>query len=77
MRTAINVDISYEQILSIVKSLPNNEKIELSKELEKEGIMSKLTSLLSAFKTDELSLDTINKETEAVRQEIYDSGKKG
>ena len=76
MRTAIALDITYDQLFSLVKKLPPEQKIKLSKELEMEGIKSKLTSLLISFKTDKLSQDTINKEVEQVRQKIYESRKK-
>jgi len=75
MKAAINIDITYNQVLSLVKRLPQNQKIRLSRELEKEGISSKLGMLLQAFKTDELSLDTIDQEVEQVREKIY-AGKK-
>ena len=65
--------ISYNQILSLVRQLPTRQKIELSRELEKESIASQLSSLLNTFYTEELSLDTINQEVELVRQQIYDS----
>ncbi len=72
MRTALQIDISYDQVLSLVKQLPNKDKIKLTKELEKEGIKSKLTRLLGTFKTKDLSISTINKEVEIVRQNIYE-----
>jgi hypothetical protein len=75
MKTALNIDITYDQVLSIVKSLPVKQKLKLSKELEKEGIKTRLDSLLSAFKTDEVSLEDIDKEAELVRQRIYDRKK--
>ncbi len=75
MKTSLNLDISYDQVLFLVKQLPNKEKLKLSKELEKEGIHSKLTKILSTFKTNQLSLATINKEVEIVRQQIYESQK--
>jgi predicted DNA-binding protein YlxM (UPF0122 family) len=55
--------------------LPKQQKLRLSKELEKEVVGSKLSRLLTAFKTKELSLDEITKEVEIVRQEIYDKQK--
>ena len=70
MKTSLNLDISYDQVLFLVKQLPNKEKLKLSKELEKEGIHSKLTKILSTFKTNQLSLATINKEVEIVRQQF-------
>lgn len=72
MKTAVKVDISFDQILSLVKQLPNQQKLRLSKELEKEVIDSKLSRLLAKFKTNDLDLKTINREVEKVRQEIYD-----
>lgn len=76
MRTALQIDITFEQILSIVKQLPKQQKIKLTRELEKDVMDSKLSRLLQTFKTDELDLQTIDKEVEAVRQEMYDEQKR-
>jgi len=53
MGTAIQVDLSFNQILDLVKQLPVKEKIKLSKELEKEGIteMERLFAMLDTFIT--------------------------
>jgi len=75
MKTELQVDITFEQVLSLVRQLPRQEKIKLTKELEKEVIESKLSELLQIFKTEDLSLETINEEVEIVRQQIYDSKK--
>jgi SMC interacting uncharacterized protein involved in chromosome segregation len=75
MKTALQVEISYDQILALVRQLPREEKIKLTKELEKEGIESKLSGLLKTFRTKELSLETIINEVEIVRQKIYDRKK--
>ncbi len=75
MRTALQVDLSFDQVLALVKQLPTKEKIKLTKELEKEGIESKLSGLLKTFRTKELNLKTINEEVEIVRQLMYDSKK--
>jgi hypothetical protein len=72
MKAALQTDLTFEQILSIVQQLPQQQKIRLSKELEKELIDSKLSELLSVFKTKGLDLDTLAEEVEQVRQEIYD-----
>ncbi|MFM8305848.1 MAG: type II toxin-antitoxin system VapB15 family antitoxin [Microcystis aeruginosa] len=63
--------LNFDQILDLVKQLPESDKIQLSKELEKETLNHKLTQLLETFKTDELSLETITEEVEKVRAEIY------
>jgi predicted DNA-binding protein YlxM (UPF0122 family) len=72
MKTAIQIDITFEQILSMVKKLPRKQKIKLTKELEKEAIDTKLTRLLKTFEAKDLDLKTITEEVESVRQEIYE-----
>lgn len=71
MKTALQIDLSFDQILSVVKRLPRQQKIKLSKELEKDGIDTKLSKILQGFKTKDLNLTTISQEVENVRQEIY------
>lgn len=76
MKTALNIDITFEQILSMVKQLPKQDKLKLTKELEKEVIDSKLSKLLKAFRTNELDQETIDEEVENVRQERYEKQKR-
>ena len=73
MKTALEVDLTFDQVLALVRQLPRQEKIKLTKELEKEAIETKLQGLLETFRTEDISLDTINEEVEIVRQQIYDS----
>jgi hypothetical protein len=75
MKTALQIDITFDQILSMVKQLPRQQKLKLSKELEREAIDSKLTSLLKTFKSPKLDLKTISDEVEFVRKGIYDKRK--
>jgi hypothetical protein len=75
MKTALQIDITFEQILSMVKQLPRQQKLKLSKELEREAINTKLTSLLRTFKAPKLDLKTISEEVESVRKGIYDKRK--
>jgi hypothetical protein len=76
MKNALQIELTFEQILSIVKQLPKQQKIKLTKELERDVIDTKLSRLLKTFKTDELDLKTITEEVETVRQEIYDRQKR-
>jgi hypothetical protein len=76
MKTALQVDISFNQVLALVRQLPKKDKLKLTKELEKEGISTKLSGLLKTFTTKELSIDTINAEVEIVRQQIYERQKR-
>ena len=75
MKAELQVDISFNQVLALVKQLPLQDKIKLTKELEKEGIETKLEGLLKTFQANELSLETIDEEVESVRKEIYESHK--
>lgn len=75
MKAALEIDLSFDQILSVVKQLPKEEKIRLTKELEKDAIETRLTRLLKTFKTQALDLNVINEEVEQVRQQIYDEQK--
>jgi predicted DNA-binding protein YlxM (UPF0122 family) len=72
MEATAQTDILYEQALSLVKQLPRQQKIRLSRALEKEEIRMRLSKLLKTLRTDELSLDTIDEEVEIVRQQLYD-----
>lgn len=72
MKTALEIDLSFDQILSIVRQLSKEDKIKLTQELEKEAIESRLSRVLKSFRTDELDLSTVNEEVEIVRKEIYD-----
>ena len=46
MKTALQVDLTFDQVLALVKQLPTKEKIKPTKELEIEGIETKLSGLL-------------------------------
>ena len=70
-----NMNLSFSQILELVRNLPGEQKIKISRELEKETIGSKLTELLTAFRTDKLTMNEITSEVEQVRQDLYDKRK--
>ena len=67
------MNLSFSQILELVRNLSGEQKIKISRELEKETIGSKLTELLTAFRTDKLSMNEITSEVEQVRQDLYDA----
>jgi hypothetical protein len=76
MKADLNISLTFRQILDLVKQLPRQQKIRLTKELEKEAIDSKLSQILQSFKTDGLSQEIIDQEVEAVRQELYERSRK-
>jgi len=55
----------------LVKQLFEPEKIKLGQELEKELRNQKLSQLLDAFRTNELSMEDIAAEVEVVREELH------
>ncbi|MBE9211195.1 hypothetical protein IQ247_00425 [Plectonema cf. radiosum LEGE 06105] len=65
------LSLNFEQILTLVKQLPDTEKLRLSQELEKDIREHTITELLESFQTDEISLETISQEVETVRAELY------
>jgi len=65
------VQLKFSQIVQIVRQLPVNEKIKLSKELEKDAVNSTLSRLLKSFKTNELTEDVIAEESDFVRKSLY------
>ncbi len=76
MKTALQIEITFDQILSLVKQLSKQQQKLLAKELEKDVIDARLTQLLKGFASKELDLKIVNKEVEQVRQEIYDKQKR-
>lgn len=75
MKKDLNISLTYRQVFDLVRQLPRQQKLMLTRELEKEAINSKLVSILQSFKTEDLSQDIIDTEVEAVRQEIYERSK--
>jgi hypothetical protein len=70
MEATAQTDILYEQVLSLAKQLPRQQKIRLSRELEKEEIDMRLSDLQKALHSDEVSLDVIGEEIEIIRRRI-------
>ncbi len=72
MKSTIQVDIPFEQIISVIQKLPKKQKLKISEALEKDIIESKLSHLLSIFKTDEIDEEVISEEVERARKSIYE-----
>lgn len=65
------INIDFKQIVQLVKQLSPDDKIRLSKEIEQDLTEKKLSRLLSSFKTDDISEETILEECNLVREELY------
>lgn len=72
---AFNIELSYNQILDLVRQLPIREKKKLTEELFRESVSSELSYFLNKFKTDDLTDEDILAEVEAVRSERYAKNK--
>jgi hypothetical protein len=75
MKPALQINLSFQQILAVVRQLPAEQKRKLSKTLEKDIIDSKLTRLLKTFKTSKITEDEILNEVDFVRSKLYGSKK--
>lgn len=76
MKADLNISLTFRQILELVRQLPRDQKIRLTKELEKEAISSKLSQILQSFKADDLPQELIDQEVETVRRQLYERSEK-
>lgn len=69
----ISLSIEFEQLKNIIGQCDMNEKLELFHFLEKQTFANRFNQFLADVKTDELSLEEITAEVEAVRQARYNA----
>jgi hypothetical protein len=65
------LSLNFEQILNLVRQLPSVEQEKIRQELERVNREQKLNSFLTDFRADEISIEEITAEVEAVRSDIY------
>ena len=68
----ISVSINFSQLKTVVEQCGMDEKLELLQLLEKDTFPIRFKQFLQQVKTDELSLEDITAEVEAVRQSRFD-----
>lgn len=74
MATAsLNIRLSYGQILELARQLPDEDKLQLNRELAAEARRIKLQQLLDVMKNDVLTSEEIDSEVEKVRQLRYEA----
>lgn len=64
---ANSAELTYDQVLNLLKRRPLSEKIALAKELENETFVVRFEKLLQSLKASEISDKEITQEVEAVR----------
>jgi hypothetical protein len=75
MSITLQEPVNVDELIAIVQRLTDDDKIRLGNALKKEMIDDTLEKLLTAFRTDELDMETITQEVETVRQERYNRAK--
>ena len=76
MATAsLNIRLSYGQILELARQLPDEDKLQLNRELAAEARRIKLQQLLGVMKNDDLTSEEIDSEVEKVRQLRYEANR--
>ena len=70
------LNLSYNQIVSLVKQLPTRTQLRLGRVLTKEATQAEMEHFLNVFKTDNISEEDILTEVKQVRKERYARRKK-
>jgi len=72
---AINIELSKNQFFKILEQLDEKDKLELFYELRKSLFIKRFNNLLKSTRTDDLSMEEITREVDAVRSSRYKDGK--
>lgn len=67
----VSISIDFSQLKTVIAQCNPEEKLELLRLLEKDTFSVRFHKFLSSVQTDELSLEDITQEVEAVRQANY------
>ncbi len=70
-----NLQLNYQQIITLIRQLKYEDKVNILKELKKSTFKKRFKKLLYSLKTNELPLNEITKEVEAVRMQRYEKRK--
>lgn len=67
----VSISIDFSQLKTVISQCNLQEKLELLQLLEKDTFSVRFNEFLRSVQTDELSLEDITQEVEAVRQANY------
>ncbi len=76
MLQPVNIQVEFNQLLSIIKQCDVNQKIEIVKELENETFKPRFKKLLSELKDNDFTPEDITKEVERIRTKRYKTQKR-
>lgn len=71
----INIEVDKNQFIRIINKLDEKAKLEIYNQLKKTLFLRRFNKLLESTRTNELSLEDITNEVEAVRKSRYEQGK--
>ena len=66
-----NIDISYNQMLSLLLQMPVRSQLRIGRTLTRQNIRAELSHFLQTFQTDEISEEEILAEVKSVRRKRY------
>lgn len=69
--SSYKINLTFNQVLDLVRQLPKKDKAKLSGELAKETVDKRLTRILKSFAAEDISQEEIDLEVEKARTEIY------
>ena len=68
----IQLNINKQQFVGLIQSMSEKDRLEIFDRLRMSLFVSRFDRLLKSVRTDELSMDDIAREVEAVRQAHYE-----
>jgi hypothetical protein len=71
----INIELDKSQFKKIIDGLNIEDKLEIYNSLKKSLFLKRYNSLLKSLKSNDLTMEEIDSEVEAVRQKRYEEGK--
>ena len=66
-----NIDISYNQMLSLLLQMPVRSQLRIGRTLTRQNIRAELNHFLQTFQTNEISEEDILAEVKSVRRKRY------
>lgn len=76
MLSSLNLNIEFNQLLTLIKQCDVNQKLAIVKAIEKDTFKIRFKELIDELKVNDITIDEINEEVELVRKERYNSKKK-
>ncbi len=71
----IQLNINKQQFYGLLQAMSEQDRLEIFERLRESLFVGRFDRLLKAARTDELSMEDITREVEAVRQERYEERK--